>query len=162
MDLEKLARAMGPTPVILTGISDECNLFSKSETKKLTKVISDYQESFPQCRLHVITRTFDQKADLPPIIFWIFNRAGLSEGISKQGKNRDVAILIEPSRKQAAMIVGYGLEPILPQQALDQIIDRAQPYLTGGEYLAGMEIAIEGLSELLKSVSQQLPYSVGL
>jgi uncharacterized membrane protein YgcG len=77
-------------------------------------------------------------------------------------KNRNVAILIEPSRKQAAMIVGYGLEPILPQQALDQIIDRAPPYLTGGEYLAGMEIAIEGLSELLKSVSQQLPYSVGL
>jgi hypothetical protein len=162
MDLEKLARAMGPTPVILAGISDGCNLFSRPETKRLSKVISAYQSRFPQCRLHVITRIFDQKAELPPIIFWIFNRADLSEGTSKQGKNRDIVILIEPKRKQAAMIVGYGLEPILPQQALDQIIERAQPYLTSGEYLAGMEIAIEGLSELLKSVSQELSQSLGL
>ena len=81
----------------LSGISDECNLFRKSETKKLTNVISSYQKSFLQCRLHLITLNFDQKADLPPIIFWIFNRAGLSEGTSKQGKNRDIAILIEPN-----------------------------------------------------------------
>ena len=60
------------------------------------------------------------------------------------------------------MIVGYGLEPILPQQALDQIIERSQPFLASDDYLGGMEIAIEGLTELLKSVSQDLSSSLGL
>ncbi|MDB4323044.1 TPM domain-containing protein [Akkermansiaceae bacterium] len=144
------------------GISDGCQLFGKSETKKLAKIIRGYQESFPQSRLHVVTRTFDQKVDLPVILFWVFNRAGLSEESAKQGQNRDVVILIEPHRNQAAMIVGYGLEPVLPQQALDQIIERAQPFLGSGDYLGGMEIAIDSLTELLKSVSQKLQNSLGL
>jgi len=144
------------------GISDGCQLFSKSNTKRLAKIIQAYQERFPQSRLHVVTRTFDQKAELPAILFWVFNRAGLSEESAKQGQNRDVVILIEPHRKQAAMMVGYGLEPLLPKGALDGIIERAQPFLTSGDYLGGMETAIERLEKLLISVSQELPSSVGL
>ncbi len=144
------------------GVSDGCQLFNKAETKKLAKLIQAYQNNFPQSRFHVVTRTFDQKADLSVILFWVFNRAGLSEESAKQGQNHDIVILIEPHRQQAAMIVGYGLEPILSQQALDQIIERSQPFLSSGDYLGGMEIAIAGLTELLKSVSQELPASLGL
>ncbi|MDB4354024.1 TPM domain-containing protein [Akkermansiaceae bacterium] len=162
MDLNKLAQALGPIPVMFGGISDGCQLFNKSEAKKLAKTIRTYQALFPQSRLHVVSRTFDQKADIPVILFWVFNRAGLSEESSKQGKNRDVVILIEPKRKQAAMMVGYGLEPILPQEALDQIIERTEPHLSSEDYLTAMEIAIDSLIELMKSVSTELPHSVGL
>ena len=162
MDLNRLAKALGPVPVMFGGISDGCQIFNKPDTKKLAKIIRSYQETFPQSRLHVVTRTFEQKVDISVILFWVFNRAGLSEESAKQGQNRDVVILIEPHREQVAMIVGYGFEPILPQQALDQIIEQSQPFFTSNNHLDGLKTIIQSLTKLLTSVSQELPNSLGL
>lgn len=162
MDLEKLANALGPVPVVFGGISDGSQIFNRTDTKKIKKLVDRYQRTFPQSRLHVVSRIFDQKVELPVIIFWVFNRAGLSQESAKQGNNRDIVILIEPNRRQAAMMVGYGLEPFLPQQALDRIIEQAQPYFSSEDYCEGLTIAVERLTELLKSVSQDLPAAVGL
>ena len=144
------------------GISDGSQIFSNSEAKKLSRLVQRNQRIFPQSRIHFVTRSFPQGVNRSTILFWVFNRAGLSQESAKQGQNRDLVFLIEPIRKQAVIMVKFGLEPFVPQQALDQVIERAQPYFSSRDFAEGIEVPTENVSELLKSISRDLNSTIGL
>jgi len=122
IDGDKLTRIMGPMPVIFGGLSQSGTLLGAREVKGLVKVIDRYQRRFPQSRLHFLLRQFPQEMDFKVVLFWLFNHAGLSSQGSKDGSNRDAVIVIDPSRGKAGLIVGYGLEPLLSQKAMDAVV----------------------------------------
>ena len=153
---------MGPMPVIFGGVTQEGNHLKKKEVKQLRKAVDVYHRRFPQSRLHLMVRTFPQEMELPVILFWIFNNAGLSSEGSKGGRNRDVVLLIEPNRGQAGMIVGYGLEPILAKEAMNDVVGRARGFLMDGDFAEAFNSMIDTLSECLKAISEGLPEAVGL
>lgn len=161
LDLDKLAKELGPIPIIFGGVSDGSQIFTPADEKKLNKMVLKHQRDFPQSRLHIVTRSFLQKEDLPTLLFWLFNRAGLSQESAKQGQNRDIVLLIEPLRKEAAMMIGYGLEPFIPQSDLDRILAGAQPDFASGNIMNGIESVVGSLSDLLKRVSRELTLSFG-
>ncbi|MEN8693882.1 MAG: TPM domain-containing protein [Akkermansiaceae bacterium] len=161
LDLDKVAKELGLVPVIFGGVSDSPEVFTPADEKKLKKMVLKHQRDFPQSRLHIVTRSFPQKVELPTLIFWLFNRAGLSQESEKQGQNRDIVILIEPLRKEAAIMIGYGLEPFVPQSDLDQILASAQPAFAAGNIMNGIESVVGSLSDLLKRVSRELTLSFG-
>lgn len=153
---------MGPMPVIFGGVTQEGNFMSDKEVKRLRKVVEVYHRRFPQSRLHLMVRIFPQEMALPVILFWIFNNAGLSSQGSKGGQNRDVVLLIEPKRQQAGVIVGYGLEPILAKESMDDIVGQGWDELARGDFAGAFESMVETLSEYLKAISEGLPEAVGL
>ena len=71
-------------------------------------------------------------------------------------------MLSEPSRKQAGMIVGYGVESLLPQSALADLVAGARRELEEGDYVRAFEKMVGDFTVLLKEVSQGLPRIVGL
>lgn len=162
LELDRLTKALGPIPIILGGLSDGAQIFNKSEEKKLRKIVNKHQHDFPQSHLHIVTRSFPQKTELRTLLFWIFNRAGLSQESAKHGQNRDVVLLIEPLRKEAALMVGYGLEPLIPQTDLDQILNKAQPFFTSGHMFSGVEMVHTELTTVMKQVSRNLISSLNL
>lgn len=135
---------------------------SDKEVKRLRKAVEEYHRRFPQSRLHLMVRVFPQEMALPVILFWIFNNAGLSSEGCKGGQNRDVVLLIEPKRQQAGVIVGYGLEPLLSKESMDDIVGHARGELSAGDFAGAFESMIGSLSEYLKAISQGLPEAVGL
>ena len=100
--------------------------------------------------------------DFKVVLFWLFNRAGLSAQESKGGQNRDVVIVIDPSRGKAGMIVGYGLEPLLSQKDMDEIVQSGKKALDVYDYSAAFQEMVEELTRRLRDVCQILPEAVGL
>lgn len=153
---------MGPMPIIFGGVTQDEKLLSDRQVKRLRKVSDQYQRRFPQSRLHLMVRSFPQEMEFSVILFWIFNQAGLSSEGSKGGQNRDVVILVEPRRAQAGLIVGYGLEPLLSQVAMDEIVAGARGELTNLDFSGAFEVMVEGLTNCLREISRNLPEAVGL
>ena len=132
------------------------------EVKRLTKLIQKFQLKFPQSRLHLLCRSFPQEMDFKVILFWVFNKAGLSAQSRRGGQNRDVVIAIDPNRTKAGLMIGYGLEPVLSQEALDDIILSGQTDLENGEFASAFERIIGSLTEEMRKVCLGLPEAVGL
>lgn len=162
IDGDKLTRIMGPMPVIFGGLSQSGTLLGAREVKGLVKVIDRYQRRFPQSRLHFLLRQFPQEMDFKVVLFWLFNHAGLSSQGSKDGSNRDAVIVIDPSRGKAGLIVGYGLEPLLSQKAMDAVVLSGKKELESGDYGAAFEAMTSELTDRLREICGSLPEAVGL
>ena len=162
IDIEKLARLMGPMPAIFGGVSQNGARLSTREVKRLTKVTEKFQRRFPQSRLHLLCRSFSQEMDFKVILFWLFNKGGLSNQGNRGGKNRDIVLLIEPTRGKAGVIVGYGLEPLLSQETLDRVVLSAEEKLKNGEFAAAFETMVDEITKELREICAALPEAVGL
>ncbi len=162
IDGDKLTRMMGPMPVIFGGVSQSGTTLDSREVKRLVKVINRYQRRFAQSRLHLLVRKFPQEMDFKVVLFWVFNQAGLSAEGSKGGQNRDVVIVVDPGRAKAGLIVGYGLEPVLSQKDMDEVVQSGQGSLKSGEFAEALEAMVDELTDRLKAVCQVLPEAVGL
>lgn len=161
MDAEKLLKIMGPMPIIPGGVSQDARWLGRWKMKALQKKIDGFRRRFPQCRLHLMVRTFPQKMELPVILFWIFNQAGLSLESARDGRNRDIVILIEPDRKKAGMIVGYGLEPLISQEDLDAMMSAGHAFLKTGKFVKAFGAMVAALTSKLEEVSREFPRIVG-
>jgi len=153
---------MGPMPMIYGGVSQEGDFLNGSEVRRLRRMIMDYQRQFPQSGLHLLVRSFPQEMDFKVILLWLFNQGGLSPEGCKGGRNRDVVILIEPDRRKAGLIVGYGLEPLLSQEAMDEVVGRAGFALAERDFAGAFEVMVKGMTNLLCEISLELPKAVGL
>lgn len=162
LTLAALGKLMGPTPIMVGGISDGPKVLKSRDITRINKVRQHFQRQFPQSRLNIVMRTFSQDVPFSSILFWLFNTAGLSEEAARRGKNRDILIVIDPKRKEAGLMLGYGLEPFVPQKALDHLVDRAAPLLSVREYAQALCNLIEGLGQLLASISQDISQNLGL
>lgn len=85
--------------------------------------------------------------------FWIFN-AGAFAGEGKRGKNNyAVMVVVDPYRMESAIVPGYGLEPLLPREALDHLLEMAGPAFESANWELGFTVLLEGLDQLLDTVT---------
>ena len=85
--------------------------------------------------------------------FWLFN-AGAFAGDAKRGKdNYALLILIDPFRKESAIVPGYGLEPLLQQQAMDHLLEMSSPAFQSGKWELGLSTMLDALQQLMETVT---------
>lgn len=85
--------------------------------------------------------------------FWLFN-AGAFAGEAKRGKNNHaVLVVVDPVRMECAIVPGYGLEPLLRQEALDHLLEMAGPAFESGRWDLGFTVILDGLDQLLETVT---------
>ncbi|MBC7980234.1 MAG: TPM domain-containing protein [Armatimonadetes bacterium] len=85
--------------------------------------------------------------------FWLFN-AGAFAGEGKRGKdNHALLIVIDPVRRESAIVPGYGLESLLKQEALDHLLEMSGPAFQANKWEAGLLLLLAGLEQLLETVA---------
>jgi hypothetical protein len=62
-------------------------------------------------------------------------------------------LAIDPARGEAAVMPGYGLEPLLTRQAVDHLLELAGPAWENRRWADGMFRVLDGLEQLLESVA---------
>jgi predicted AAA+ superfamily ATPase len=92
--------------------------------RKLYEKVRELERRFPQVHVHVVVRNFTPEQPIELFAFWIFNGGHLAQEAHKGGGNRDVLFVLDPVHQRMALMVGYGLEPFLRQQALDHLLQR--------------------------------------
>lgn len=112
------------------------------------KRITALEASFPQLVMQVVMHQFPEEHPFSMHAFWLFN-AGNFAGDSCRGKfNRSILLAIDPTRGEAAIVPGYGLEQFLTPETLDHLLELASPDWEKEEWCAGIFRVLDGLEQL--------------
>lgn len=137
------------TPIV----ADTTGLLQRSDVTRLTKRIKRIKRRFPQLILQIVMHGFQPKYPFSMHAFWLFN-AGNFAGNSRRGKdNHSLMIVVDPGRGEAAITLGYALEPLVPREGLDQLLAHAETAWRQARWADGLEELLEGLDALLESVA---------
>jgi uncharacterized membrane protein YgcG len=153
---------LGPMPRISTGVSDLAGVLPKGDAKKISKAIARLTWTFPQVSVNVLLHLFPAEHPFELHVFWIFNAAGLSPDNQKGGENRSILLALDPGQGKSALMVGYGLEPYLGDDALDHLLELSEPAWKAGEWTRGILELLAGLDRLLESAAMQVANGFGL
>lgn len=163
LDLDRARKVMGPLPPIAAnGITDLSETLQGSDEKAIRAASATFSRRFPQCTLFFVLNRFPPQFPLSMHLFWLFNAGELSDETHKRGHNRDILIGLDPEQQCAGLIVGYGLEPFLPQTALERVLECATPQLQRGQFCAALTTIISQLSQLMEGICTELPTMLGL
>ena len=143
---------LGATPRMSQGIADATRSLGAKEITRLRKKIGAIQRRYPQVVVQVVIRSLPREHPFSLYAFWLFN-AGAFAGETRRGRNNHaILLLIDPARQESALMPGYGLEGLLPTDALDHLLDLAGPAFSEGKWTEGIERVLLGLDKLLESV----------
>lgn len=143
----------GAAPRLIPWIADTTGLLHGPAVARLNKQIGKIRRRFPELILQVVMHRCLPEHPFSMHAFWLFN-AGNFAGNSRRGKdNHSIMILLDPFRGEAAISVGYGLEPLLSDGELDRLLAAAQPAWRECRWADGLGEVIEGLDPLLASVA---------
>lgn len=153
LSFPRTSTLLGTMPRLAPGVADSTGTLSGNDIKKLRKRVAALQRRFPQLALQVVMRAMPQDHPFSLYAFWLFN-AGAFSGEGRRGNNNHgLLLLIDPSRKESAIIPGYGLEPLLKPETLGHLLDLAGPVWEAQMWMEGIERVLGGLEKLLESVS---------
>ena len=86
-------------------------------------------------------------------VFWLFN-AGNFAGDSRRGKDNHALLLaLDPTRGEAAIMPGYGLEPFLNQESRDHLLELGGTAWENSNWAEGISRVLDGVDRLLESIS---------
>jgi hypothetical protein len=162
LTLPRAAALLGPVPRLSTGVSDSTRLLGKRSLRKVADGLAGLTQRFPQLRPHVVLREFQKVHPFDLQVFWLFNCAGFFAEDHKGGHNHGILLAIDPPNGRAAITLGYGLEPLVSDQALIHLLEQAEPAWRAADYAGGILTVIQGLETLLADLAEQLPVTLGI
>jgi uncharacterized membrane protein YgcG len=144
---------VGALPRLAPVVADTTGQLKGSVIGKLKRQITRMQRRYPQLVVQVVMHRFVAEHPFQMHAFWIFN-AGAFAGEAKRGKNNHaVMVVVDPYRMESAIVPGYGLEPLLQQEALDHLLSMAGPAFESANWELGFTVLLEGLEQLLETVT---------
>jgi uncharacterized membrane protein YgcG len=145
---------VGAVPRLQPMVADTTRSLKAGEIRKLQGRISQIQRRFPQLTLQVVLHAFPAEHPFSMYVFWLFNAASFA-GESNRGKNNHAILLaIDPERREAAIMPGYGLEPFLNHDAVDHLLEMAGPSWESGRWLDGIQRVLDGLDSWLETIAR--------
>lgn len=162
LNVNRASRLLGNLPRIMPGVDDAAVLLKPREMRKLNERVRELERRFPQVHVHVVVRNFTPEQPIELFAFWIFNGGLLAQEAHKGGENRDVLFVLDPVHHRMALMVGYGLEPFLRQEALDHLLATAAPHMCEQRWIIGFLRVLDGLDLLLESAAIQAAEALGV
>jgi len=153
---------LGPVPRLTAGICDSTRLLGGMGTRRVRNALDRLKRRFPQLKPQIILREFPGEHPFELQVFWLFNAGNFVSEDEKGSANRAVLLAIDPPNNRAAVMVGYGLEPFVGDEALKHLLDQADPAWKSGHYAEGILTVLRGLDSLLTGLIDSLRETVGL
>lgn len=147
---------LGAVPRLTPGIADSGRKLSTAETTKIRRVMADLTRKFPQLVVQIVLHSFPKEHPFSLHAFWLFN-AGSFAGDSRRGaNNHTVLLVIDPDRAESALMVGYGIESLISEDALDHFQELAGPAWELQRWGDGILRVLDGLDRWLESVADPI------
>lgn len=144
---------VGAVPRLSPIVADTTGQLGSDVAGRIRKKIRRLQRRFPQLTLQLVMHGFPREHPFSMHAFWLFNAGAFANSERRGQENHALLILIDPYRKESAIVPGYGLEPLLGQEALDHLLEMSGPAFLSSKWQLGLEVLLEGLERLLETVS---------
>lgn len=154
LDFPKTMPLLGAMPRISAVVSDSTGKLTPAETAKLKRVITRLTSRFEGLHIQVVLHHFPAEHPFSLHAFWMFNAGSIGGNMYRGGANRGILLAIDPARGEAAIILGYGLENLLPRTALDHLLEMASPLWAVNRWADGIHRVLDGFEQLFDSVAQ--------
>jgi uncharacterized protein len=106
------------------------------------------QEVLEKTGTAIVVATVKDAGDNEPDMY--ANELYQAWGIGKKGEDKGVLIFLALRERKVRIETGYGVEGILPDGLVGEILDRyVTPYLKKGDYGAGLENAMIAVSQVV-------------
>lgn len=148
---------LGADWVKLARITDNAQLLSLKHTRHLETVLDDFERRFPQCFMAAYVGALPDNLTLPDLGFWLINHGAFHTHQISRRNDFGIVLIMDPVRQQASFTLGYGLESILKETFLTQILKKLQPLLRKGSFASAIETAITLIDKELQSAARREP-----
>lgn len=150
----RTATLLGAVPRLTERVSASGRLLGKSAAARIRKALDTLAWRFPQVSMQVVLHEFPETYPFSLYAFWLFNASPVAGQDRRGADNHSILLLVDPKRAEAALQIGYGLEPYVSREALDQVLGQAVPAWRGGRWEEGVLEVIAAVNHLLEGVAQ--------
>ena len=162
LTLDRASALLGAVPRLGRGVCDTTGVLTRPEVQKLAKAATRLCWRFPQITFDILLHGFPLDHPFDLHVFWIFNSGSFSSESAKGGENRGILLALDPGQGKSALMVGYGLEPFLGDEAMEHLLELSEPAWKAGAWAAGIHEVIAGLDRLLESAATEAAAAFGL
>ncbi len=162
LDLGRLDAVLGIPPVIAAGVKDTGNVLGKAGARQVRGALGRFEARFPQVQVALVVEPGPVVVPLRTWAWWLFNRGQFSSALDKGSVNRDVMLVVDPSRRQAAMTIGYGLEPFVGPRDLAKALEAGVGALAAGEWAVACCQVLVALDEGLRGIVGRMSQTYGV
>ena len=153
---------LGLPPLITPPIADLIGgSLSAGERRAILKAIATLEQQLPQIRAVVV---FAEPPPIAPVAIytmWLFNRANLFGPLQRGGDNHGILLLLAPRQLRACLMLGYGLEPFVPEELLAMPLSRSAHEMIAGRAPSAALVALNLLTHALPPLCRALPKVFG-
>jgi hypothetical protein len=151
----------GAVPFAQPRLTDLQNHLSKSGRALILKATLEFEQRFPSLPLTTLIHVAPRGIPNRPYLFWLFNRSGLHNALEKGGANRHIVLWIDPGAGYLAAMLGYGLEPLVPDSLIQDALATARSLALAGQIPQAAVAFIRQLDTGLVNLQSQLPEIFG-
>jgi len=149
LSISLFAVSLGLTTEVpyLTGrVNDNAQLLSPETVRSLTDMLKSHEEKTGN-QIVVLTIPSLEGENIEDYAFRVFNEWKLGQ----KGKDNGILMVVAPNDRRMRIEVGYGLEGILPDGKVGQIIRNIMaPRFRQGDYDGGIKEGVRAIVELLE------------
>ncbi len=162
LELGKLDGVLGIPPVIAAGLTDPAQVLEGKASRQVKRALQKFAMRFPQVRVAVVIKTAPVVVPLRTWAWWLFNRGHFSAALDQGFMNRDVLLVLDPARHQAALTIGYGLEPFVGTRDLAGALAAGETALQAGDWAGACEQILVALDQALAVIVGRMPRTYGV
>ena len=142
-------------------LTDPQGHLSKSGRSSVLKATLEFEQRFPTIPITTLIHVAPEGTPRQPYLFWLFNRSGLHTALEKAGANRHILLWIDPDSCHLSAILGYGLEPLVPDSLIQVSLATAIPLAHSGQTAQAAIAFMRQLDLGLVNLQSQLPEIFG-
>jgi uncharacterized membrane protein YgcG len=134
-------------------VADTTRSLSSADRALLKRRLMAIRRRFPQLVPQVVMHRFPAEHPFSMHVFWLFNAANFAGNSRRGSDNHALLLAIDPERREAAVMPGYGLEPFLTEEAFGHLLELAGPAWDRGRWTDGILRVLDGLDAWLETVA---------
>ena len=156
------AQYFGELPKLEFPLTDLAGVLGSWKKRAVRDALLGMSRVFPQLSFAAVLAESDARVPLGSHAFWLFNSGGLNAAQESGGRCRLVLLVLDVQNTRAACMIGYGLEPFVPQETLERVAAAALPDLKRQDHAAAVIAALHCARTEFATVAQTIPHEIEL
>ena len=146
----------GALPRIQGEVHDSVGVLTANQIKEIQRQIKRMRDKYPQLYVQVLFYSSNRVYPMRTEVFWLFNAAAFSGDTHRWADNHTFFVAIDPWIGEAALMPGYGLEPLLSENILGEMLDGAGHFWVEWNWVGGLSCILKLLDDCLGPQTEAL------